>query len=426
MLGSEPCRGWRGRSGCQPPEDAELDLSANRSGQDAPSPRRAVPAAATAGMLVLAAAMGIGRFAYTPLLPGLQEALGWTIAQAGDVASANFLGYLGGALAAAFLVNRPQRRVWLVLGMVLSVVTTGSGVWAGTLSHWLILRFLSGLASAFCLVLGTAVVVEALVRLRRPQLAALHFGGVGIGIVLSVLMVEVARLCGASVFGQWGALGGLSALLMGLAGWGLRDLPAGRANPGDSRRAPRIGSGIGRWGGPLARTIWAYGLYGFGYVVTATFIVAMARRVEHAELIEPLTWLMVGLLAAPSVLLWQWLAGRHGLFTALRAAYLVEAVGVLLAGFGTGQVALLLGGALLGATFMGIVALGLAGARQLAVTDQDRAMGWMTVAFGLGQLLGPGIAGRMAHISGGFELPSLLAAGLLLLGIGLLWGIQQK
>ncbi len=403
-----------------------MDRAANRSDQDAPSPHRAAWAAAAAGMLVLASAMGIGRFAYTPLLPGLQEALGWTIAQAGDVASANFLGYLAGALVAAFLVHLPRRRIWLALGMVLSVFTTGAGLWAGTLSQWLMLRFLSGLASAFCLVLCTAVVVEALLRLRRPQFAALHFAGVGIGIVLSVLMVEGARLCGASVFGQWGALGGLSGLMMGLAGCGLRDLPAARANSDGERRASPEGSGIRLWGGSLARTVWAYGLYGFGYVVTATFIVAMARRVEHAELIEPLTWLMVGLLAAPSVLLWQWLAVTHGLFTALRAAYLVEAVGVVLAGFGTGQVALLLGGALLGATFMGIVALGLAGARQLAVTDQDRAMGWMTVAFGLGQLLGPGIAGRMAQISGGFQLPSLLAAVLLLLGIGLLWGIEKK
>ena len=101
-------------------------------------------------------------------------------------------------------------------------------------------------------------------------------------------------------------------------------------------------------------------------------------------------------------------------------------VGVLLAGYGTGQVALLSGGALLGVTFMGIVALGLGAARQLAISDQDRAMGWMTVAFGLGQLLGPGIAGRMAQISGGFELPSLLAAALLLVGIGLLWGLEKR
>ncbi len=369
---------------------------------------------ALAGTLLLAAAMGIGRFAYTPLLPPLRETLGWSLAAAGDVASANFLGYLLGALLAAPLAQRGSRARWLVIGMLGSALTTALGGVSESLAAWLLVRLLSGVASAFCLVLGTATVVEALVERQRPGLVALHFAGVGVGIVLSVLVIETLRLGGGSVHAMWGGLGLVSVLALAWSWTVLRRLenthvatgvPAPAANPQVARAA-------------LTRLVVAYGLFGFGYVVTATFIVAIARRLESAVLLEPLTWVVVGLLAAPSVALWQHLARRSGIFTALRVAFAVEACGVLLAGYGEGATALLVGGGLLGGTFMGITALGLSAARGIAGRHPGRVLGWMTAAFGLGQLLGPAVAGRLAELSGGFGLPSLLAA--LLLGSGLL------
>ena len=372
------------------------------------------PRIALAGTLLLAAAMGIGRFAYTPLLPPLRETLGWSLAAAGDVASANFLGYLLGALLAAPLAQRGSRARWLVIGMLGSALTTALGGVSESLAAWLLVRLLSGVASAFCLVLGTATVVEALVERQRPGLVALHFAGVGVGIVLSVLVIETLRLGGGSVHAMWGGLGLVSALALAWSWTVLRRLenahvatgvPAPAAHPPVARAA-------------LTRLVVAYGLFGFGYVVTATFIVAIARRLESAVLLEPLTWVVVGLLAAPSVALWQHLARRSGIFTALRVAFAVEACGVLLAGYGEDATALLVGGGLLGGTFMGITALGLSAARGIAGRHPGRVLGWMTAAFGLGQLLGPAVAGRLAELSGGFGLPSLLAA--LLLGSGLL------
>jgi predicted MFS family arabinose efflux permease len=166
-------------------------------------------------------------------------------------------------------------------------------------------------------------------------------------------------------------------------------------------------------------------MFGFGYVVTATFIVTMARRLDNAVLLEPLTWLIVGLAAAPSIFVWQRVAQRYGLFAALRLAYALQAAGVLLAGFGSGYIPLLTGGALLGGTFMGITALGLSAARQTAGNNPDRAMGWITASFGVGQLLGPAVAGRLAQMTQGFEAPSMVAALLLIVGIALLWGIDN-
>jgi predicted MFS family arabinose efflux permease len=374
-------------------------------------------AVALAGTLLLTAAMGIGRFAYTPLLPPLREALGWSLAAAGDVASANFLGYLLGALLAAPLAQRGSRARWLLAGMLGSALTTTLGGVVDGLGAWLLVRLLSGVASAFCLVLGTATVVEALVDRKRPGLVALHFAGVGLGIMLSVAVIELLRVAAGSVHAMWAGLGLVSALAL-IWSWSvLRRL---RPHATGSGAAPPASPHPPLARAALARLIVAYGLFGFGYVVTATFIVAMARDLAHAALLEPLTWVVVGLLAAPSVALWQHLARRSGIFTALRVAFAVEACGVLLAGYGEGAFALLVGGGLLGGTFMGITALGLSAARDIAGRHPGRVLGWMTAAFGLGQLLGPAVAGRLAESTGGFGAPSLLAAVLLVGGLLLL------
>lgn len=384
----------------------------------------AASAAALAGMLVLAAAIGLGRFAYTPLLPPMQEALGWTVAQAGDVAAANFLGYLLGALVAAGRAQRPGRRRWLGAALAASALTTLAGAATVSFPGWLAVRFASGVASAFCLVLGTASVIEYVAARSQPQWGALHFAGVGAGIVLSVAVIESARFAGASMFGQWGALGAAAAVPLAAAWWTLRALPVpALPTTGIAAHAPVSSA---RMSTLLTRLIAAYGLFGFGYIVTATFIVAMARRQENAALLEPLTWIVVGLLAAPSVFVWQRVVRRLGIFATLRLAYALEAAGVLLAGFASGPVAVVAGGALLGGTFMGITALGLLAARHAAGTNQDRVIGWMTASFGLGQLAGPAVAGRLAHATQGFAMPSLVAAGLLVVGIGLLWGLEKR
>lgn len=350
----------------------------------------------------------------------MQETLGWSVSQAGDVASANFLGYMIGALVASILTQRAQRRLWLFVGMVLSVATTSAGSVVVSFPAWLGIRFLSGIASAFCLVLSTAMIIEFLSSHSRSQLGALHFAGVGGGIVVSVLVIELVRLTGFSMFGQWGGLGITSIFLLTGSWMIIRMLPnpeAGGQNGAATATQAKPSTNL-----MLKKLIAAYGLFGFGYIVTATFIVAMARRLDHAALVEPLTWIVFGLLAAPSVLIWQRLALRFGMFRVLRYAYGIEAAGVLLAGFGPGHLALITGGALLGGTFMGITALGLIAARQIAERHQGRAIGLMTASFGFGQLLGPAIAGRLAQATQGFEAPSIVAAFLLLVGIALLRG----
>ena len=74
------------------------------------------------GLLALAAAIGIGRFVYTPILPFMVETLELTKAEAGLIASANFLGYLVGALVAGLSIIRGSPRRWLMLALALSAL----------------------------------------------------------------------------------------------------------------------------------------------------------------------------------------------------------------------------------------------------------------------------------------------------------------
>jgi predicted MFS family arabinose efflux permease len=354
------------------------------------------------GLLALAAAMGIGRFVYTPILPFMVEALGLSAAQAGLIASANFAGYLAGALLAATPLTRGSRRRWLLGAIAASGLTTLAMGLVDSLALFLALRFLGGVASAFTLVFASALVLDRLNAAGQPGLSNLHFAGVGAGMAVSALLVFGVEAIGWRA--QWIA-GGVASVLALLA--------VARLVPDRGEAPAQAAAAAAPRDGGLAALIVAYGLFGFGYVITATFIVAMVRAMPDTRAIEPLVWLVVGLAAAPSVALWAWLGARIGLAHAFALACLVEAAGVAASVLWLALPGMLLGAALLGGTFMGITALGLVAARRLARGDPRRILAVMTAAFGTGQMVGPVFAGVMHDATGSFMLPSLAAAGAL-------------
>ena len=160
----------------------------------------------------------------------------------------------------------------------------------------------------------------------------------------------------------------------------------------------------------LTRMIIAYGLFGFGYVVTATFLVAIVRQGGAGRVFETMVWLAAGLSGIPSVWLWQKIAGRIGIYGAYIAGCLTEAVGVAASVTMDGMAGPLIAGVLLGGTFIAVTALGLQEGRQLAPLAPRRVFALMTAVFGIGQILGPIVAGMLAERSGSFFAPSLLAA----------------
>jgi len=160
----------------------------------------------------------------------------------------------------------------------------------------------------------------------------------------------------------------------------------------------------------------ANGLASFGYVITATFLVAMVRRSPELRPLEPWVWIVFGLATAPSVAAWTWIASRNGVSHALSVAYLVEAAGVALSVLWPCQLGMLIATVAIGATFIANTALGMMLARTLCSGDSRRPVALMTAAFGLGQIAGPVFAGALHDAFGSFLLPSLIAAAGILLG----------
>ena len=358
------------------------------------------------GIIALAAAIGIGRFVYTPILPPMEEGLGLTKSQAGFIASANFLGYLLGALAASTPRLPGSRRTWLVGTLAVSALTTAAMGLTGAMPIFLLLRFVGGVASAFVLVFASTLVLDRLIRAGRGDLAGLLFAGVGLGIAISAALVSGLLYAGGDWRDLWLASGGL-ALAAVVAVFAL--VP--------DRGAEGQASGAGKASGnqrALVSLIVAYGLFGFGYVITATFLVAIVRDAPEIRPLEPLIWIVVGLAGAPSVIFWSKVGARIGIPQAFVVACLVEAVGVAASVLWISTAGVILAGILLGGTFMGITALGLIEARRLTSGDPRRILALMTAAFGLGQIVGPSFAGVLFDISGSFLLPSMAAAGALL------------
>lgn len=171
---------------------------------------------ALGGLVALAAAVGIGRFVYTPILPFMLEDLGMTKGAAGLLASANFLGYLAGALFAATPILPGSRRRWLVLALIASSLTTGAMAVASSPVVFLILRFAGGVASAFVLVFASALVLDRLNAAGRADLSAVHFAGVGAGIAFSAVLASGLAAWGGGWRSLWLASGLTSALAVGI------------------------------------------------------------------------------------------------------------------------------------------------------------------------------------------------------------------
>jgi predicted MFS family arabinose efflux permease len=373
-------------------------------------------ALALGGAIALASAMGIGRFAYTPILPEMVAALRLSASEAGLIASANFAGYLIGALVAAASFFAPQRRGWMLAALLTSALTTGAMAASTSLPVFVLLRFLGGFASAFALVFTSSLVLDRLSDTGRGHMAGHQFAGVGAGIAISAVLVAVLAARNVVWQMQWLACAALSILAVAAVATLIPPRPRSAAS-GDGRTGATLGV-------PLAALIVAYGLFGFGYVITATFLVQLVRTSPAIMPLEPYVWLIVGLSAMPSVPLWTTIGRRLGTGEAYAIASLVLAAGVLSSVLWVAPAGAVLAAILLGSTTIGITVMGLVGARRLAAGAASRIIGLMTASFGLGQIIGPIFAGWVHDLTGTFLLPSIAAATLLAISAALVWRLS--
>ena len=382
------------------------------------------PLAAAIGCAGLAAAMGIGRFAFTPLLPLMQAEQGLALSQGAWLAAANYLGYLVGAVAS--LLFAPPPRLAARAGLAAVAITTLAMAGTSSYGAWLLLRGVAGAASAWVLVGASGWALAHLAALGQGgRLGGFVFAGVGTGIVVAglvCLLLGVHAAPGQVARTGWLVLGAMAAVVVAAtwAWWGRAPVVPAAA----PQAAPPPGPAPVRLDASAWVLVAAYGLLGLGYIVPATFLPAAARALVADPSVFGWAWPVFGAAAAVSTVLVARIAPQSAPRLVAAAGEAVMAVGVILPLLHFSLATLVLSALAVGGTFMVVTMAGLQEARRLAALSHaapTRLMSAMTAAFALGQLTGPLLVARDATPQQALLAPSAAAAGLLALAALALW-----
>jgi len=384
-------------------------------------------AVALAGAVSLAVAMGIGRFAFTPLLPMMLGDGVIDLQQASWLASANYLGYLAGALLCTFqpwIWARVKRlpvvdaRALVRAGLVATVLLT-LAMALPLPGLWPTLRFAAGVASAVVFVFTSGWCLAQLARQGATALGGLIYAGPGGGIVVSGVFVSAMVSWHWRAASGWLVFGALAGLLTA-AVWRVFGRGA-LAQPGAPRGAAAAGIDERAHGrAEIALMALAYGLAGFGYIVSATFLPVIAREALPGSAWLDMFWPIFGSGVIAGALLATRLRFAGDLRLLLAAAYFIQASGIAvgvwsptLAGFACGSL-------LLGLPFTAITFYAMREARRLRPSAVASAMGLLTALYGIGQIVGPSLVAlllkRSASTGQGFTVSLQIAAAALLAG----------
>lgn len=367
-----------------------------------------------AGILGLLLFLGVARFAYTPLLPLMREQAGLGIEAAGWLASANYAGYLLGVLSVGRIGDMPLKDKVYRASMVLAIFSTimmglTQNVWL-----WALSRLIAGLSTSAGMVLGSALIMNWLIRKRHRSELGIHFSGIGLGIVLCSLIVIAID----DVFdwrSQWYLLSLIGALLA-IPAW--RWLPYPESSQIKSTASHMQDCPPSR--AFINLLMLFYICAGAGYVVSATFIVAIVDAFPQTAGKGTWIFLIVGLAAAPSCILWDFIARRLGQVNALILASFMQIIGILLPAFVDGMSGATIGAILFGGTFAGMVSLVMSMAGRYFPSQPAKMMGKMSATYGVAQIVAPAITGLLAQKDGSYVHGLYFAAGLMLIGIAML------
>jgi MFS family permease len=379
--------------------------------------RRAPLLESLAGALVLAVGMGFGRFSFTGMYPLMVKEAVITVSAGSLAASVNYAGYLLGALAMSRVGDRHAAR-WSRIAIAGTVLCLAALAFHPSVSMLLAARFAAGVMSAISLVAASVWLLQGM---GHHHGAPTLYAGVGAGIAISAEFVAFGGAGGLGSSTLWLLLAAVAAALSALA-WPKIAPPAARGEAGSRRpqqaqRSP--GSTIAPW-----LLVAMYGLAGFGYIVTATYLPLLIKtslpRVNALQI-----WAAFGLAAVPSCFVWHALHERLGSRAAIVANLVLQAIGVVLPAIGHTPLAFFGSAMLVGGTFVGTVTIIMPAAKHVAHAVKFNLMAALTAAYGLGQIIGPLLSDRLVARTHSFDQP-LVAAGVALVVSALLCVVRRS
>jgi MFS family permease len=371
-----------------------------------------------AGVASMVLTVGLARFLYTPLLPLMQAQAHLSVAAGGWLATTNYAGYMVGTLLSASVGDLAAKfRLYRALLLVALIGTAGMGL-TDNMIVWAVLRFAAGVSAVAGLLLSSGLVLNWLRQHGRRLELGVHFAGVGLGIVVSGLLAIV--MAGSLTWaGQWLVAGAVGVVLL-IPAWVWMPAPRliGAAHTVPADRPPaRL------W---LILFTLAYFCAGVGYVVSATFIVAIAAHKPALHGYGNVIWVVVGLGAMPSCPLWDRVARRTGDKTALLAAFTLLFASIMLSALTDGLAALLVAALLYGASFNGITSMVLSIIGRLYPSNPTKAMARLTISFGFAQIVAPAASGMIAALTGSYRGALFMAAATMVVGMVFLSAMQRE
>ncbi len=355
--------------------------------------------------------LGIGRFAYSLVLPDMRDSLGWSYSAAGFMNTINAVGYLVGALLASRMIRRFGLVRTVRWGTLAAVISLALSAMSGNFLVLSFARLLAGVGAAGGFVGGAAL--AATIAQSRPEranfLLSLFYAGPGVGILSSGLIAPfVLQGFGpGSWWIVWWAMTLLSIVLI---------LPLLLA-PLDSDAAIDSAAPVQFSIRPVLIYLIGYFLFGAGYIAYMTFMIAYVRDGGGGAAAQSIFWSLIGVSAFVTPWVWRRVLAldRGGLTTTIILG--VNAIGAALPIFGHSPLLLALSALIFGVAFFAVVGSTTAFVRfNYSPANWPTGIAAMTISFGIGQTLGPIVVGAITDAMGSLSVALNVSAAMLALG----------
>ncbi|MEO0442318.1 MAG: YbfB/YjiJ family MFS transporter [Pseudomonadota bacterium] len=369
------------------------------------------------GVCALILSMGIARYSLTPMIPHMQAQLDLTEGGAGLLAGLNYWGYLTGLFIVWLVGDLRVKDFFYRYGLFVAALATAVMAAHENPVVWYASRFFTGVASATGFMLGAGLILNWLHHNGYRQELGIHFSGLGLGIIVSALVVDLTGL--DSLFAvnwrlQWVILAAVGFILF-IPAVGL--LPMPKADEIEMSRMDDLGKQSRL---PSTKWLWlmsaAYFCAGFSNTLNVTFT-SLITELQPLEGFGERVWLLVGVTAAIAPFIWDRAARRFGRLNSLKVAFAVGVLSNTLLASGYSLYTTILSASLFGFAFMGIVSLTLSTVGRLYGLKASQVMAQLTLGYCIAQILSPVMSGFIAEATGSFRLPLYIVSGIMLAGM---------